>query len=103
MARIRGSRTLSLAAGATPAAAQTVLFRRGATRRPAFCRPWTSTAPIWALLTRTSQAPLYGGWEINWDGVPDALASPNSFPANFFNVNSPRGTVFSTPGKWHLR
>jgi hypothetical protein len=36
--------------------------------------------------------------EINWDGVPDALSAPNSLPANFFNVNSPRGAVFSTPG-----
>lgn len=36
--------------------------------------------------------------EINWDGVPDALAAPNNLPANFFNVNSPRGAVFSTPG-----
>jgi hypothetical protein len=36
--------------------------------------------------------------EINWDGVPDALSAPNTLPANFFNVNSPRGVVFSTPG-----
>jgi hypothetical protein len=35
--------------------------------------------------------------EINWDGVPDAASAPNAFPANFFNVNSPRGAVFSTP------
>ena len=40
--------------------------------------------------------------EINWDGVPDALADPNQFPANFFNVNSPRGVVFSTPGSGFL-
>jgi hypothetical protein len=36
--------------------------------------------------------------EINWDGVPDALSSPNNLPANFFNVNSPRGVLFVTPG-----
>src|SRR5437763_2915458 len=36
--------------------------------------------------------------EINWDGVPDALAAPNNLPGNFFNVNSPRGVIFSTPG-----
>lgn len=36
--------------------------------------------------------------EINWDGAPDALSAPNGFPANFFNVNSPRGVVFATPG-----
>lgn len=39
-----------------------------------------------------------GRREINWDGVPDPFAAPNSFPANFFNVNSPRGVVFSTAG-----
>jgi len=39
-----------------------------------------------------------GRREINWDGVPDALAAPNNLPANFFNVNSPRGVVLATPG-----
>lgn len=36
--------------------------------------------------------------EINWDGVPAVFAAPNNLPANFFNVNSPRGIVLSTPG-----
>ena len=36
--------------------------------------------------------------EINWDGVPDAFSAPNLMPGNFFNVNSPRGVVFTTPG-----
>ena len=40
--------------------------------------------------------------EINWDGVPDARADPNPLPANFFNVNSPRGVVFGTPGTGFL-
>ena len=36
--------------------------------------------------------------EINWDGVPAASSAPNSLASNFFNVNSPRGAVFSSPG-----
>jgi hypothetical protein len=36
--------------------------------------------------------------EINWDAVADAFADPFGLPPNFFNVNSPRGVVFSTPG-----
>jgi hypothetical protein len=40
--------------------------------------------------------------EINRDGVPDALADPNSLPASFFNSNSPRGVVLSTPGTGFL-
>jgi len=40
--------------------------------------------------------------EINWDGVPDARADPNLLPDAFFNVNSPRGVVFSTPGTGFL-
>lgn len=36
--------------------------------------------------------------EINWDAVPNARADSAFLPNNFFNVNSPRGAVFSTPG-----
>jgi hypothetical protein len=39
-----------------------------------------------------------GRREINWDGVPDSASAPNNLAANFFNSNSPRGVVFSTPG-----
>src|SRR5204863_6469262 len=39
-----------------------------------------------------------GRREINWDGVSNSFAAPNAFPADFFNVNSPRGVIFSTPG-----
>jgi hypothetical protein len=39
-----------------------------------------------------------GRREINWDGVPNGFAAPNALPGNFFNVNSPRGVQFATPG-----
>lgn len=39
-----------------------------------------------------------GRREINWDGVPNTFSAPNNLPANFFNVNSPRGVEFATPG-----
>jgi hypothetical protein len=37
-----------------------------------------------------------GRREINWDGVPDNFSEPNNFPGNFFNVNSPRGVMFTS-------
>ena len=40
--------------------------------------------------------------EINWDGIPDAFSAPTLMPGNFFNVNSPRGALFTTPGTGFL-
>jgi hypothetical protein len=42
-----------------------------------------------------------GHREINWDGVPDDLAAPNTYVADFFNDTKPpraRGALLSTPG-----
>ena len=42
-----------------------------------------------------------GRREINWDGVPDSLASPRRFPSGFFNAATApraRGAVLRTPG-----
>ncbi|MEP7132218.1 MAG: hypothetical protein ABI914_03575 [Acidobacteriota bacterium] len=76
--------TVTSAAGANPAAITTAVtnFR-------------TALGPLNPNTTTSFPA---GRREINWDGVPDALAAPNALPANFFNSNSPRGVVFSTPG-----
>ncbi len=40
--------------------------------------------------------------EINWDGVPVGFSDTSLMPADFFNVNSPRGVVFSAPGTGFL-
>ncbi len=76
--------TVTSAAGANPAAITTAVTNFRTT--------------LGTLNPNTATAFPAGRREINWDGVPDTLSAPNLLPANFFNSNSPRGAVFSTPG-----
>ena len=50
-------------------------------------------ADLGPLNPNNGQSFRAGRREINWDGVGDALASPNPISGDFFNVNSPRGLV----------
>ena len=88
--------TLGLCSIAVPASAQTVISGSGAATTTA--RDDFRTALGGGTIAGANGS--FGGVrrEINWDGVPDAFSAPNNLSANFFNVNSPRGVVFSTPG-----
>ena len=55
-------------------------------------------ADLGAVNANVTGSFVTGRREINWDGVPDALSSPFALPGNFFNSNSPRGVLLTTPG-----
>lgn len=78
--------------------AQVVYSSSGAT--PAAIQPTVDSfrAALGTLNANTVGSFAGGRREINWDGVPDQFSAPNAMPGNFFNVNSPRGVVFLTPG-----
>jgi hypothetical protein len=40
-----------------------------------------------------------GRRQVSWDAVPDALSSPALLPGDFFDVQSPRGLILTTPGR----
>ena len=82
----------------TSAPAQTV--RSGAGANPAAIQAIVDQyrADLGALNPNVAGSFASGRREISWDGVPDNFSAPNDLPANFFNVNSPRGAIFSTPG-----
>lgn len=71
-----------VASGANPAAIQAAVdqFR----------------ADLGTLNPNNGQSFTSGRREINWDGVPDNVASPNPISGDFFNVNSPRGAIFTS-------
>jgi hypothetical protein len=50
-------------------------------------------ADLGQLNPNNGQSFTSGRREINWDGVPNNLASPNPISGDFFNVNSPRGLI----------
>src|SRR5207248_31730 len=69
----------------------------GATLRS--CKLAKYRAALGGSLNAPNSAPADSGRrEINWDGVPAALTNVDTFPATFFNVNSKRGVLMSTPG-----
>src|SRR4051812_28699340 len=87
---------LSAATSATSMAGFTVFESAGA--NPAAITPTRDAfRPVVGGGTTAGANGSFGGLrrEINWDGVPDAVADPNLMPGNFFNVNSPRGVVLS--------
>src|SRR4051812_46651063 len=87
-----------LAVAASPASALTVFSAAGPTAASIQPSVDNFRASLGTLNANVAGSFGTGRREINWDGVPDAFAAPNLLPANFFNSNSPRGVVFSTPG-----
>ena len=84
--------------GAPAAGAQVVTSAAGANAAAIQASVDAYRASLGALNANVAGSFASGRREINWDGVPDVQSSPNAFAPNFFNVNSPRGVVFSTPG-----
>ena len=89
---------LTLLPAAAAEAAPRVTTAQGAT--PAAIQPAVDAfrAELGAPNPNVAQSFPAGRREVNWDGVLAQFASPNAFLGSFFNVNSPRGIEFTTPG-----
>lgn len=92
---IAGSLVLLILAGITPAAG---VERQGSGANAAAIQAIVDLfrADLGGVNNGVGGSFTSGRREINWDGVPDAFSAPNPLPANFFNVNSPRGVVFTS-------
>jgi hypothetical protein len=91
----KGLAAMAVLSCAAPASAQVIYSGAGGGTQVSVDAFRAALGPL-----NPNTAGSFGGGrrEINWDGVPNALAAPNNLPAVFFNVNSPRGVVLSTPG-----
>lgn len=88
---------------ALPGVTEAGLIRSGAGASPADIQAVVDAfrADLGPLNPNTPGSLLTGRREINWAGIPDAFATPNFLPGDFFNQNVPgrvRGVTFATPG-----
>lgn len=79
----------------SPAVFATGVFRKAAGANPAAIQATVDLfrSDLGGVNNGVGNSFTTGRREINWDAVPDANASPNNLPLDFFNVNSPRGVV----------
>lgn len=95
--------TVAVAIAATPVAADVLPFTAsGAQAADVLSQLNAFRATLGPLNANLPGSVGAGRREINWDGVPDALSSPNAFPGDFFNAATPgraRGALFLTDGE----
>ena len=90
---------VALAAGARHAQASPIVFSSAGPNGAAILPTVNDFRTALGALNPNVAGSLGSGRrEINWDGVPNTQAAPNPFAPDFFNVTSPRGIVYTTPG-----